>query len=163
MYQPVYFFSMSAQYKVKQIACGGEHAFAVTRNEQVYGWGRNDSGQLGLGFIRDSVKEPYLVPSLENKSIKSIECGPDYSMVITSLRKLLVTGALEGGKLGLGRAWRQGFVQEFRQVPELSFLKSVACGPNHVIAICSTNHTKGCGIYAWGQNWRGQLGIGNKE
>ena len=67
MYQPVYFFSMSAQYKVKQIACGGEHAFAVTRNEQVYGWGRNDSGQLGLGFIRDSVKEPYLVPSLENK------------------------------------------------------------------------------------------------
>ena len=84
-------------------------------------------------------------------------------MVITSLRKLLVTGALDGGKLGLGRAWRQGYVQEFKQIPQLNYVKSVACGPNHVIAICSTNQSSDCSIYAWGKNWRGQLGIGNKD
>ena len=46
--------------EVKSIACGGEHVFAVTRSEQVFGWGRNDSGQLGLGFIKEQVKEDFL-------------------------------------------------------------------------------------------------------
>lgn len=117
----------------------------------MFGWGRNDSGQLGLGFIKEQVKEPQMVTSLEDKSIKSIQCGDDYTMVITSLRKLLATGALDGGKLGLGRAWRQGFVQEFKQV-QLNYVKSIACGPNHAIATCSTNDSNNCGMYGWGQN-----------
>lgn len=30
-------------HKVKFIACGGDHIFAVTTDEKVYGWGRNDA------------------------------------------------------------------------------------------------------------------------
>ena len=162
-FKMVQYFSHQHRKEVKSISCGGEHIFAITRHEQVYAWGRNDSGQLGLGFIKDAVKEPEIVPCLQDKSIRSIECGDDYSMVITSLRRLLVTGALEGGKLGLGRAWRQGFVQEFKTIPKLVEVKSVACGQSHVIAICSTSQTNDCGIYAWGKNKKGQLGIGNKD
>ena len=34
---------------VAQIACGGAHTFALTFSGTVFGWGKNDSGQLGLG------------------------------------------------------------------------------------------------------------------
>ena len=35
--------------KVKSIACGAGHSMALLENGQVYGWGENGDGQLGLG------------------------------------------------------------------------------------------------------------------
>lgn len=40
---------------VKDISCGGDHIFAVTADDKVYGWGRNDSAQLGIGQQQDYV------------------------------------------------------------------------------------------------------------
>jgi alpha-tubulin suppressor-like RCC1 family protein len=40
------------------IACGGDHMFAVLSNDKVFGWGRNDEGQLGLGILSESIKRP---------------------------------------------------------------------------------------------------------
>ncbi len=44
--------------RVQFVACGGEHIFAITRNNEIYSWGRNENGQLGLGFISNYVSEP---------------------------------------------------------------------------------------------------------
>ena len=82
----------------------------MTANDELFGWGKNNSGQLGLGFISDKVSQPAQVLSLRGQALAQVQCGPDYSAVVTSLRKLLVTGSLEGGKLGLGKAWRGGFI-----------------------------------------------------
>ena len=35
---------------VKDISCGGDHIFAVTADDKVWAWGRNDSAQLGIGL-----------------------------------------------------------------------------------------------------------------
>jgi hypothetical protein len=51
----------------------------------------------------------------------------------------LVAGSLDGGKLGLSIAHRKGFQQTFTTIPGLNLVKSVSCGTNHMIAICS-NH-----------------------
>jgi hypothetical protein len=48
--------------------------------------------------------------------IKTVACGDNYSAIISRMGKLLVTGDLEGGKLGLGKQWLTGKVLSFREV-----------------------------------------------
>ena len=84
------------------IACGGDHIFAVTRDERVFGWGRNDSAQLGIGIQQDYISKPTEVPCFNEIVVQKIVCGPNYSAAITSNFKLLVAGSMEYGKLGLG-------------------------------------------------------------
>jgi alpha-tubulin suppressor-like RCC1 family protein len=65
---------------------------------------------------------------------------------------------LEGGKLGLGNAWRKGCVLNFTKVPDLPPVVSVACGPMHMLAITeysAENYEKDGTTYAWGKNSRG--------
>lgn len=35
------------------IVCGYSHCVALLKTEQLFAWGRNDSGQLGLGHYDD--------------------------------------------------------------------------------------------------------------
>lgn len=49
--------------KVDTICCGSEHTFAITNTGEVYGWGLNLKGQLGLGNF-ESRPTPTLVMSL---------------------------------------------------------------------------------------------------
>jgi len=47
--------------EVVDIACGGGHTVAVTKDKKVYGWGSNVSGQLGHG-MKQVFPEPTEVP-----------------------------------------------------------------------------------------------------
>lgn len=38
-------------------------------------------------------------------TVKKVVCGENYSAAITYFDKLMVCGSLDGGKLGLGKAW----------------------------------------------------------
>lgn len=51
---------------VKQIACGGLHSIVLTKQGQVYTWGSNEGGQLGLDpkANQDCVQTPTLVEHL---------------------------------------------------------------------------------------------------
>lgn len=51
------------------------HCLAVTENGEVYGWGRNDQGQLGDSTLV-SRGEPTLLTLLEGRTISGIACGP---------------------------------------------------------------------------------------
>ena len=43
---------------IKQIACGESHMFVLSKEDLVWCWGRNDKGQLGLGFVSKKVTTP---------------------------------------------------------------------------------------------------------
>lgn len=47
----------------QQIACGSEHSFALTKDGELYSWGLNFKGQLGLGDFENR-HEPSLVEGL---------------------------------------------------------------------------------------------------
>jgi alpha-tubulin suppressor-like RCC1 family protein len=49
----------------------------------------------------------------------------------------------------------------FMEVPGLSGVKSVSCGPNHMLAIVKDNQKRR--VFSWGRNFCGQLGHGSKE
>ncbi len=76
--------------QIKQISCGTEHSFAVSVNNELFGWGLNLWGQLGLGDFENR-REPEKI-ALEkifqkNELIVDIECGPLHSVIISNLNR----------------------------------------------------------------------------
>lgn len=51
---------------VVKIACGSHHALAITRDQQVYVWGRTYDGRLGISSSRECITTPTLLPSQNN-------------------------------------------------------------------------------------------------
>jgi alpha-tubulin suppressor-like RCC1 family protein len=102
---------------------------------------------LGTGFITTYVSEPYLIKDLSSKNITFLACGDDYSAALSIFGEVFVTGSMENGKLGVGQSWKQGLLLNFTNIPKLSAIKYVACGPNHMVAISdlASNETGGTG------------------
>ncbi|XP_068081364.1 probable E3 ubiquitin-protein ligase HERC1 [Anabrus simplex] len=72
-----------SNYFVEEVAVGAEHALALTSAGDVWGWGNNSDGQLGLGHTA-VVREPQLLTSLSGKGIKQISTGRTHSAAWTS-------------------------------------------------------------------------------
>ncbi|KAE8748468.1 hypothetical protein FOCC_FOCC004763 [Frankliniella occidentalis] len=70
---------------VEEIAAGSEHALALTSTGDVWGWGSNNDGQLGMGHtLRPPGREPQLIRALCGKRIKQISTGRTHSAAWTS-------------------------------------------------------------------------------
>jgi alpha-tubulin suppressor-like RCC1 family protein len=65
-------------------ATGLDHSLAIDRNFQVWAWGRNDAGQLGLGDTTDR-STPTLVSGLPNENFVKVAGGRKHSCAITEL------------------------------------------------------------------------------
>ncbi|XP_029920656.1 probable E3 ubiquitin-protein ligase HERC1 isoform X2 [Myripristis murdjan] len=68
---------------IEDIAVGCEHALALSSTGDVYAWGCNSEGQLGLGHS-NLVKEPTLITALQGKTIRQISAGRCHSSAWTA-------------------------------------------------------------------------------
>ncbi|CAB1352023.1 unnamed protein product [Coregonus sp. 'balchen'] len=68
---------------VEDIALGCEHVLVLSSTGDVYAWGCNCEGQLGLGHS-SPVKEPTLVTALQGKNIRQISVGRCHSSAWTT-------------------------------------------------------------------------------
>ena len=83
--------------KIKEIFIGGGFVLALTKDNQIFGWGRNYEGQLGRGYV--SEKAEILKPqkiTFPSKKIIDISCGSYHTLV------LLENGLIYGWG---GRGW----------------------------------------------------------
>ncbi|XP_035829751.1 probable E3 ubiquitin-protein ligase HERC1 isoform X3 [Aplysia californica] len=60
---------------IEDIAAGAEHCLALAVTGEVWGWGINTDGQLGLGHTNSPIKDPTLIPNLTKMNIKQISAG----------------------------------------------------------------------------------------
>ncbi|EKX40966.1 hypothetical protein GUITHDRAFT_46944, partial [Guillardia theta CCMP2712] len=65
------------------VLCGYSHSMALMKNEQIYTWGRNDCGQLGLGHYTHS-PVPELVTALRSVRVQQIACGYDHCVAFVA-------------------------------------------------------------------------------
>lgn len=72
---------------IVQIACGGEHSLALTNDGELYAWGSNRDGQLGLGSHIVSEIKPKKISSLAAVPIAFIACGGHHTVVISKSGK----------------------------------------------------------------------------
>ncbi|XP_075998043.1 putative E3 ubiquitin-protein ligase HERC3 [Genypterus blacodes] len=147
---PQYLRSLSGMPLV-QIAAGGDQSFALSVSGNVFSWGRNNCGQLGLGDTTDR-QTPTAVHSLNMKKTIAISCGKDHTTILTKDGAVFTFGSGQYGQLG-----HNSFTDELhpRLVAELSEAKviKIACGRHHTLVLTESKQ-----VYAFGCGDQGQLG-----
>ena len=156
---------------IAHIASGAHHCFATSITGRAFSWGRNKYGQLGLGVeINEKtsiVRTPQPIVSLlgswaedENVAsalcVENVACGGDHTAIVTRSGHLLSCGRNEHGQLGNRSRHNETNFQHIAIGDGSVFIKDVACGASHTLAL-STNGV----VYAWGKGDSGQLGILN--
>ena len=135
-------------YEVKDLSAGREHALALYSNGDVYSWGSNTIGQLGLG---DKVDRMLPVKIQGISDIKYIEAAYAHSMVITNSGNLYAWGEGRDGQLGIG-------IKETKRLPVLvqgiKNVSSVTGGSAFSIALDEKGR-----LWSFGSNAYGQLGV----
>ncbi|ANQ08380.1 Uncharacterized protein PCOAH_00026910 [Plasmodium coatneyi] len=67
--------------KVRKVSCGYEHIIALMCNHNVFVWGNNNCGQLGIGNNTDEISMPLLIYFQEK--VIDIACGKNHSLFLT--------------------------------------------------------------------------------
>ncbi|CAH1799799.1 unnamed protein product [Owenia fusiformis] len=137
-------------YDIKQLSAGTDHCCALTDSGEVYVWGGNSEGQLGLGEVDDDVlTTPTLLEFIED--VTCVSCGYYHTAVVTADGKLWTFGESDGGKLG--QDGNNTTPQHVTAIKDKVI--SVACGGSHTVALTEKGH-----VYTFGDGPNGQLGHG---
>ncbi|CAG6004363.1 unnamed protein product [Menidia menidia] len=142
---------------VVQVACGKCHSLALTKGGDVFSWGSNSHGQLGLGKDVSVQHKPVLVCALTGVAVTCISAGGCHTMFLTASRLVYCCGANKSGQLGLNRVDEKGRFN-ICLVPALRPLgvSSISCGESHTAVL-----TKVGEVFTFGEGSYGQLGHGS--
>ncbi len=146
--------------KAISIAAGAEHSCALTFQRQVYCWGNNSAGQLGLSTAQASLRQPTQIDSAIALNGQSLTAGQQHTCMHTQSGHVWCWGSNQQGQLGNRNASNNGQftplqVEQVDQVVQLSQGSGIN---NHTCALLN-NRTLRC----WGSNPQGQLGNGSQS
>jgi hypothetical protein len=146
---------------VTMVACGKAHTLALVAGGNVFAWGANQWGQLGLGD-----KQPKSTPfslkyrssPLLAKELTYVAASLRTSAVITEEGELYVWGYAKDGAIGAGPVGSDSEttpVRVYSQAMEKNEhkIKQVALGARHTLAV-----TESGVLYSWGVGITGALG-----
>lgn len=86
---------------VTLVACGGSHTLALSSTQQVFAWGNNKHGQLGLSHDEaDSFNVPQEVCTFKEKIVSWISAGSNHSVALTIEGYCYTWGRNNAGQLG---------------------------------------------------------------
>lgn len=134
------------------ISAGRRHALALDHLGDVWAWGANNLGQLGLGSTVD-VNVPTRITAIANAV--AIAAGGTHSAVVLSNGELWSFGSRLYGTLGDG-----GAVTGLATTPVMSMVSDVA---SVTASLNMTMVIKNDGtLSSWGSNSFGRLGLGHE-
>ncbi|KAM6220950.1 E3 ISG15--protein ligase HERC5 [Rhynchocyon petersi] len=138
---------------VAQISAGEAHSMALSISGNIYSWGRNDLGQLGLGHT-DSKDFPSLIEELD-KEVEFLTCGGSHTVLLTKDGRVFTFGAGKYGQLGHDSTQNE---LRPRLVTALfgNRVTQIACGRYHTLAYVSDLGK----VFSFGCGSEGQLGNG---
>ncbi|KAA0721994.1 putative E3 ubiquitin-protein ligase HERC4 [Triplophysa tibetana] len=137
---------------VIQISCGDQHSMALTQEGQVFVWGENSHGQLGLGEGRSGSQTPQHVQFLDGVPLAQISAGGDHSFVLSLSGVVFGWGKNSSGQLGLGDT-RDRHVPTVIRSLNGKKTQFISCGGEHTATL-----SKGGTVFTFGSGVYGQLG-----
>ena len=85
---------------IVSIACGSSHSLALSSNQEIFSWGNNSFGQLGIGNCTHQTMPTLVKMPNKGLSIRSIACGTNHTMVLTTNGEIYAFGRNDCGQLG---------------------------------------------------------------
>lgn len=140
--------------KTIALAIGGSHTLALKENGQVWAWGRNNNGQLGINSRTDQ-NRPVRVNGLQD--ITAIAAGGlvEFSLALDKDGHVWAWGGNRYGQLGDGTT--QDRLTPY-QVGALENIIAISAGNSQSFALADDGH-----VWVWGNNNFGQLGNGTTQ
>eukprot|EP01065_Artemidia_motanka_P029599 TRINITY_DN35691_c0_g1_i1.p1 TRINITY_DN35691_c0_g1~~TRINITY_DN35691_c0_g1_i1.p1 ORF type:complete len:576 (+),score=157.22 TRINITY_DN35691_c0_g1_i1:52-1779(+) len=135
------------------VVSGDFHTMILASSGKVYGWGRNNRGQLGL----DQRKVPFANHWVEVRAlgatVRQIACGGQHTLVLRDSGVVHAFGSNENGQLGVHKR----FTERWHPMPvaKLFNVTQIAAGGN-----CSYALDREGDVYSWGSVRDGSLGHG---
>lgn len=144
----------------RSIAAGANTSVAISTGGQLFSWGYNGDGQLGLGIAPLWQPTPLAVSTSSlpiNTTFSSIAVGFDHTLALSSEGLIYAWGNNSKGQLGDGTQSLSAVPVPVSNAnfPAGTTFSQIASGRQYSMALS----TEGV-VYAWGYNFRGQLGDG---
>ncbi|KAI3366292.1 hypothetical protein L3Q82_009762 [Scortum barcoo] len=131
------------------ISCGQSSSMALVENGEVFGWGYNGNGQLGIGNNGNQLT-PCRLAALQGLCIQQIVSGYSHCLAQTDKGLLYAWGANTYGQLGTGN--KSNHLSPVQIMADKERVVEVAaCHSTHT----SAAKTQSGQVYMWGQ-CRGQ-------
>ncbi|VDN50575.1 unnamed protein product [Dracunculus medinensis] len=137
--------------KIVNIACGNHHSVAVSDKGDIFTWGRNSHGQLGIGNNINQEIPSKVGGQLVNRFVKAASCGQNNTMVLTGAGEVFSWGFNGNGQLGIGNLSNQSSPSLVVGLNNV-FISQIASGFAHSLALSDEGQ-----LFAWGSNSCGQL------
>jgi len=159
--------------KIKHIACGTYHNFAVDNKDRVYAWGLSNYGQTGIakgaGEGNAVIRRPTIVKSLVGHKIKDIQGGNHHSIACTEDGSLLTWGRCDDAQAGIPieNIPKADLIFDDRGKPRILIKPtvvpnipavSIAAGIDNSIALTENGE-----VYSWGFSANYRTGQGTEE
>lgn len=142
---------------IKMIACGTNHAIAITTDGKSLAWGLSKNGIFGDGNIErhyiNPQNEMYRMEFSDNDKITFVACSDTHTVFVTQSGNVYACGNGTGGLLGDGNVENHIVGAPTRMLLE-EFVISATCSKIHTVLITYDGEAFACG-YADG----GVLGI----
>ena len=142
------------------IAVGADHALALDKDGQVYAWGLNNYGQLGINYYTYNYSNvPILVKSLAGIEVIKVAAGGDHTLALTSDGFVYGFGKNNRGQLNSGAVngnqhQDPALMRGVNGNGTLSGIVDIAAGSEHSMMLLG-NGT----VWTVGDNTNKQLGI----
>lgn len=138
---------------LQAVLAGGEvHSLVLLDNNNLFVFGCNSLGQLGLG---DTVKQLLPIRLEQFKGVKAVAAGDAHSLVLLENGELYSFGDNSYGQLGHGDRTNR---HAPTLIAALNGVKTIAAGSYHSLAVLESGE-----FYTFGAGWSGMLGHGNSE
>ena len=140
-------------------AAASHHTLVACRNGDLYVFGLNKGGRLGLGDdCPQQCPLPRRILTLKRRKVVAVAAAENHSLCVTMDGMVFAWGSNQFGQLGDNPTGSTGTsgrsipkpVDDLKQTPCIA----VAAGERHSVALSKEGE-----VYVWGNNTSGQLGV----
>ena len=143
--------AISGLFDIQKVFCGPYSTFCIDFDDNIYSFGRNTSGCLGVGEVTNIINSPLKIPNLPK--IIEIACGNAHTLFLDSNGNVFYCGQSTNGECGIPSQESENIP---RKHPTLKNIVKISCGDEHSIVMDNKDH-----VYSFGKNDNGRLGLGH--